>query len=155
MSTKPQRRRKYRNSIEDSSFYKIRHQFDELPLDPVVTFIQEKIRKYQRPFVALHAHGTDEFSFVTSAEKMRSSRGVNFVNDLDLYTNEVNESRRYILTNDINNKSLHNPQKITENGTFDWTALKQENYGNTYRIYQIEIHFLFDVAIISEEKFSN
>lgn len=51
MSTKPQRRIKYRN-IKDSSFYKIRHQFDELPLDPVVPFIQEKIRKYQRPFVA-------------------------------------------------------------------------------------------------------
>lgn len=68
---------------------------------------------------------------MTSAEKMRSSRGVNFVNDLDLYTNEVNESRRQILTNVINNKSDHDLQKITENGNFDWTALIQENYCNT------------------------
>lgn len=45
MSTRPPRRIKHRN-IKDSPFYKIRHQFDELPLDPVVPFIQEKIRKY-------------------------------------------------------------------------------------------------------------
>lgn len=46
MSSKPQRRIKHRN-IKDSPFYKIRHQFDELPFDPIVPFIQEKIRKYQ------------------------------------------------------------------------------------------------------------
>lgn len=69
--------------------------------------------------------------FVIFIEKMRSSRGVNFANDLDLYTNEVNECRRQILTNVINNKLDPNQQIIiTESGNFDWTALKKENNCN-------------------------
>lgn len=31
--------------IEDMRFYQVRHSFDELPLDPVKSFIEEKIRE--------------------------------------------------------------------------------------------------------------
>lgn len=58
---------------------------------------------------------------------MRSSRGVNFANDLDLYTNEVNECRKQILTNDINKKLDHKQQITTKCGNFDWTALIEEH----------------------------
>lgn len=34
-----------RRHIEDVPFYKIRHSFDELPLDPIRSFIVAKIRK--------------------------------------------------------------------------------------------------------------
>lgn len=32
--------------IEDMRFYQLRHSFDQLPLDPIKPFIEEKIRKY-------------------------------------------------------------------------------------------------------------
>lgn len=63
-----------------------------------------------------------------STEQMRSNRGVNFANDLDLYTNEVNECRRQILSNVLSNTLDHHQQITTENGNFNWTALLKENY---------------------------
>lgn len=72
-----------------------------------------------------------------STEKMRSSRGVYFANDLNLYINEVNESRRQILTNVINNKLDQNQQiTITEHENFDWTVLINEN-NCKYILYSI------------------
>lgn len=77
------------------------------------------------------------FPLLISSEKMRSSRGVNFANDLDLYINEVNESRRQILTNVINNKLDHNQQiTTTERGNLDWTAFIKEN-NCKYILYSI------------------
>lgn len=34
-----------RRHIEDVPFYKVQYAFDELPLDPIKSFIVEKIRK--------------------------------------------------------------------------------------------------------------
>lgn len=145
MSTKPKRPIKHRN-MKGNSFYKIRHQFDELPLDPVVPFIQEKIRKSttmtsttEEPFNKFFR--IDNFICIAiSTEQMRSNRGVNFANDLDLYTNEVNECRRQILTNVINNKLDHHQPITTENGRhFNWTALLKENYGKYILYYNFDI----------------
>lgn len=45
MRKKPKEQRNPRH-LEDVPFYKLRHSFDELPLDPVRPFITEKMRKF-------------------------------------------------------------------------------------------------------------
>lgn len=41
--------------IEDMRFYQLRHSFDQLPLDPVKPFIEEKIREYFRNIFNKHS----------------------------------------------------------------------------------------------------
>lgn len=55
-----------RRHIEDVPFYKLQHDYDELPLDPARSFILEKIRKFTEHFLSLQrtVKGVNENLFV-------------------------------------------------------------------------------------------
>lgn len=89
---------------ENSFFYCLKYDFDDLPLDPLRTFIVEKIREWLE---IVHQVDCIHFDFIFDfdwIEKNRSSRPNEFVNDLDLY---------YAIEND----RLHSNENEVENGS--------------------------------------
>lgn len=122
--------------IEDMRFYQLRHSFDQLPLDPIKPFIEEKIRKYFRNIFNKHPKMFLNICCCTT-EKLRTSRSPEFVSDLNLHSYQVNESCSTItvstnkvknvteLASSANKKAAPTDRKSVQN-EYDWKWLEDE-----------------------------
>lgn len=123
----------HRRHLEEVPFYKLRHTFDELPLDPVKPFIIEKMREFssflpiksylsrmEKQFLIWKPKMSEESKLWINritpnmTEKLKTSRSPAFTTDLSLHTYVVNESCSPTTpTTAINSKNMADLRQTT------------------------------------------
>lgn len=66
----------HRRHLEEVPFYKLRHTFDELPLDPVKPFIIEKMREFSS-FLPISFEQNGKAIFNLKAKDVRRIKAMN------------------------------------------------------------------------------
>lgn len=122
---------------EEVPFYKLRHSFDDLPLDPAKPFILEKLRELLFFHQLCHISIVNPFILrCKMVEKMRTSRSA--VNrNLNVHTYELNESCTSTAPTIVSSEKITDLRQVrnvkttsikaTEKTEYDWTWLTEES----------------------------